>query len=46
MKNGEIACVVGRVIGAESLALASYDLREIFQECDLPVQRPAIESIP
>jgi hypothetical protein len=46
MKNGEIACVVGRVISLEPLALALYDLRGHFQKCDPPVQRSTIEFIP
>jgi len=50
MKNGEIACVVGRVISVEPLALALYDLRGLFKNAILlfnaRVQRSMIESIP
>lgn len=44
MKDGEIACVVGRVIGVEPFALASCDLQALSQ-CDPPVQRFKVESI-
>jgi len=43
MKNGEIACVVGRVISARSLL--PFDLRAC-SKCDPPEQRSTIESIP